>query len=74
MHELQQQGLPHSFLFVVSTFRFSGAIFFYVLIVLYSSGPPLLYLIGTFLVLKGYAVVQLVEALHYKPEGRGFYS
>jgi len=22
----------------------------------------------------GYAVAQLVEALHYKPEGRGFYS
>jgi len=22
----------------------------------------------------GYAVVQLIEALRYKPEGRGFYS
>jgi hypothetical protein len=23
---------------------------------------------------KGHAVTHLVEALHYKPEGRGFYS
>jgi hypothetical protein len=26
------------------------------------------------LIIRGYAVAQLVEALHYKPEGRGFDS
>ena len=28
----------------------------------------------TYIYLRGYAVVQLVEALRYKPEGRGFDS
>jgi hypothetical protein len=27
-----------------------------------------------YLYIKGHAVAQLVEALYYKPEGRGFYS
>ena len=29
---------------------------------------------ATFILVKGYAMAQLVEALHYKPEGRGFDS
>jgi hypothetical protein len=28
----------------------------------------------TFILVKGFAVAQLVEALHYKPKGRGFHS
>jgi len=34
----------------------------------------MLHIVGIAVVIKGHAAAQLVEALHYKPEGRGFDS